>query len=98
MKMISMKRTEADKRGDKMENAPMSSMAADYPYGLVIHMDKDELDKIGMKQLPGIGTEIPMEILVKVTSVRQSATENKEETSVDFQITDISIDTESEKE
>ena len=54
-------------------------------------MDKDELDKLGMKQLPSIGTEIPMHILVKVTSVHQSATEYNENTSVDFQVTDIGI-------
>ena len=54
-------------------------------------MDKDELDKLGMKQVPGIGTEMPMHILVKVTSVRQSATEDEEHTSVDFQVTDIGI-------
>ncbi|HZD27234.1 MAG TPA: hypothetical protein VE251_00895 [Xanthobacteraceae bacterium] len=97
-KLISMKRSAADKRKDQGEVAPISSIAPDYPYGLTIHMDGDELDKLGFKDLPDVGTEIPMEILVKVTCVRQSASDNPgqgyyEQRCVDFQITDMAVDT-----
>lgn len=92
MKMVSMMRTASDKRGDKMSNAPIEATQPDYPYGLVLHLEKDEIDKLGMKQLPGIGTEMPMHVLLRVTRVSQSAAEGADEqTSVDLQITDIGI-------
>lgn len=92
-KMVSMKRTPEDKRGDKMEAVSMGAMAPDYPYGLCIRLDKEELDKLGMKQLPAVGTEMPLEVNVKVTRVSQSAAEGADDqTNVELQITDIGID------
>lgn len=95
-KMVSMKRTPADMRGDKMAGPSIESTAPDYPYGLCIHMDKDELDKLGITELPKVGTEMMFECKVKVTRISQSASEaadgSNEYTSVDFQITDIGIE------
>ena len=96
VKMVSMKRSEADRRKDMGEPAPLEAMAPDYPWGLCINMDGDELDKLGMKELPQVGTVMPMQVLVKVTSVSQSASEGRgeeydESRRVSFQITDIGI-------
>ena len=91
-KLASMKRTPEDMRQDQGEPAPIDAMAPDYPYGLCIHLDKDELDKLGMKELPEVGTEMPLRALVKVTRVSQSAVEGRdEETSIDLQITDLGV-------
>lgn len=91
-KMISMKRTPADKRGDKLQTSPAEAMAPDYPWGLCLHMDREELDKLGMKDLPKVGTEMTITAKVKVTRVSQSAVEGaNEESSVDMQITDIAL-------
>ena len=96
VKMVSMKRSAADKKKDAGENAPMTSIAPDYPYGLCIRLDGDELDKLGMKELPQVGTEIPITVKAKVTRVSQSAadTGNKEYDEmrcVELQITDMAI-------
>lgn len=97
-KMISMKRTAADKRGDKMINSPVEATAPDYPYGLCIHLDKDELDKLGIKDLPNIGSTLNLEVIVKVTRISQSAADDADEqTSIDMQITDIGIDSDSDE-
>lgn len=91
-KLVSMKRTPEDRRKDAGEAAPIEALAPDYPYGLCIHMDGDELDKVGMKELPAVGTEIPITVRVKVTRVSQSAVEGAdEERSIDLQITDMAI-------
>ncbi len=91
-KLASMKRTPEDRRKDMGEPAPIDAMAPDYPYGLCIHLDKDELDKLGMKELPKVGTEMPISAIVKVTRVSQSAVEGADEqTSIDLQITDMGI-------
>lgn len=86
-----MKRSAEDKRGDKMMNAPLEATAADYPYGLCIHLDRDELDKLGIKSLPAVGATMTMAGMVKVTRVSQSATGDDEYTSVDLQITDLGV-------
>lgn len=92
-KLYSMKRSEKDKRTDMGETAPITSIAADYPYGLCIHLDKDELDKIGIKELPEVGGSYPMRAMVTVTCVRQAAMSGRdEETSVDLQITDMALE------
>lgn len=97
-KMVSMKRSPSDKRGDKMETAPCEAIEPDYPWGLCVHMDKDELDKLGITDLPKIGTEMMIEAKVKVTRISQSAAESAdgsdEYTSVDLQITDIGLEDE----
>ena len=93
-KLISMKRTPEDKREDAGEAAPMEAMAPDYPWGLCIHLDKDELDKLGMKDLPKIGATMALTAKVTVTRVSQSASsspEAYEQTSVDLQITDMTL-------
>lgn len=91
-KLISMKRSAKDKRKDAGSCAPMEAMAPDYPWGLVIHLDKDEIDKLGMKKLPGISSEFGLHVKVKITRINQSAAENAEDqTSVDLQITDMAV-------
>ena len=91
-KMISMKRSKEDKRADKLEHAPMEATAPDYPWGLCLHMDGDEMDKLGIKTMPKVGDEMVIVCKVCVTRTAQSASEytNGEETkSIDLQITDI---------
>ena len=58
MKMVSLKRTPEDMRKDAGEPASIEAIAPDYPYGTVIHLDKDELDKLKISALPKIGDEM----------------------------------------
>jgi hypothetical protein len=95
-KMVSMKRTMEDRRHDAGEGPGIEAVAPDYPYGLCIRLEGDELDRLGMKQLPQVGTEIPITIKVKVTRVSQSAADNgegeyDEMRCVELQITDMAI-------
>ena len=91
-KLISMKRSEKDKREDAGEAAPMEAIAPDYPWGLCLHLDKDELDKLGITELPEVGTNMSLEAKITVTRVSQSASsgpEAEEYTSIDLQVTDM---------
>lgn len=94
-KLVSMKRTPKDKREDKLNQAPMEAMAPDYPWGLCIHLDKDELEKLGIKKLPDVGVEVTITAKGRVTRITQSASDGAKGTedysSVDYQITDLSI-------
>lgn len=95
LKLMSMKRTPADKRSDQGEPAAVTDMAPDFPWGLVINMDKDELDKAGITDLPDVGSTAMMHCKVVVTRVSQSASTGpgaEEETSASFQITDLAFE------
>lgn len=91
MKPVSMKREKDDE--DDYSTAPIEAMAPDYPYGLCIHLGPQELKKLGMKELPQVGTEFPLAGVVKVTRTEQSAAEGEREESrsVTLQITDLAV-------
>ena len=93
-KLVSMKRTKEDKRGDQLETAPAEAMVPDFPWGLCIHLDKDELEKLGIKEPPKVGTVLMLAAKVQVTRVSQSASTDRggeEQRSVDLQITDLGL-------
>lgn len=79
IKMVSMKRTPEDKREDMGEPASIEAIAPDFPWGLCINMDYDELEKLGMKELPQVGSQFGMHIKVQVTMCRKSPVEGVEE-------------------
>lgn len=97
-KLVSMKRSAKDKRKDMGEPCGVEAMAPDYPWGLCVNMDGDELDKLGLKTMPNVGAEFTMTAVVKVTSVNQSASESKKKGEYDesrritLQITDLALD------
>lgn len=89
--LVSMKLTAKQKKGT--EQAPMEATMPDYDWGLVIHMEKASLDKLGMKTLPGIGDEFTLYAKVKVTRVSESASDDGgDEKSVNLQITDMELE------
>lgn len=94
--MISMKRSKADKAEDKQ--APIESISPDYPWGLCIHLDGDEMDKLGIKVMPAVGSEMVLVCKVKVTRTAQSAseyTQGDDTRCIDLQITDIGFEEQS---
>jgi hypothetical protein len=67
-----------------------------YPYGLSIHLDDDTLAKLGLADLPKVGSNLVAQITVTVTGTSQRATQSGKEgetlrTCVDLQITDMDI-------
>lgn len=100
-KLVSMKRTKDDKRGDNMPTAPMDAIEPDYPWGLVLHLDKDELAKLGVKELPKPGVKFTIQAKVSVTRASQEATAERggeDRRSLDLQITDMALSAGGEKE
>lgn len=69
-----------------------------YPYGLQLYLDDDTLKKLGITDLPKVGTSMLAQITVKVTGTSQRATQSSKEgesetmrTCVDLQITDMDL-------
>jgi hypothetical protein len=89
-KLVDMQYTKAEMKAEAKEMC-MGEPSA-YPWGLCLHLEKEELDKLGIKALPQIGSEIHFGAIAKVTSVNQSAREGQDEnTSVALQITMLAI-------
>lgn len=75
---------------------PSDDTLPKYPYGLSIYLDDDALKKLGITDLPKVGTSMPATITVTVTGTSQRATQSSREgeqmrTCVDLQITDMDI-------
>lgn len=67
-----------------------------YPYGLSLYLDDDTLKKLGITDLPKVGTSMPATITIIVTGTSQRATQSGKggeamHTCVDLQITDMDI-------
>lgn len=76
MKTMDMKRSKAHMK----EMATPSPVNEDpYPYGLRIRLDKEDIKKLGMSELPEVGHEFEMHAMAKVTSVNASASEGSDE-------------------
>jgi hypothetical protein len=72
---------------------PTASDAPKYPWGLSICLNDDSLDKLGVKTLPAVGTEVTIVAKATVAATRESATEGDgSQASMDLQITDMQID------
>lgn len=68
----------------------------DYPYGLCVRLGKDELTKLGIKGLPAVGDSFMIEAKSFVKTVSASAGEGGDYASVELQITDMGLDSDSE--
>jgi hypothetical protein len=94
-KMVDLKRDAEDTESGE-DAMPMEK--GSYPYGCCISLDKDELDKLGIKVLPTVGREVHIVAVGKVTRVSQSASEVPggidEQTGISIQIMMMSADVE----
>ena len=88
--LINMENTPAE--AQQMTN-PTAADAPKYPWGLNICLNDDSLDKLGVKTLPAVGTEVTIVAKATVAATRESATEGGDaQASMDLQITDMQID------
>lgn len=66
--------------------------AAKFPWGLCIRLEQAELDKLGMRQLPGVDQEVHIVAVGVVTGVNSNQrTGDKPQTSVAIQITGLQV-------
>lgn len=76
----------------KKQNSPVALSDQDrYPYGTRLDLNKDSLDKLGIKELPAVGTTMMIEAKVTVIATRQTAREDDTTRSLELQITDMDV-------
>lgn len=94
--MKSMKITKEDrKKLKKQYEVPIAE--ENYPYGLELHLEEMSISKMGMNELPKLGTEMTLMAKVKVESASESESRNGKRRSLRLQITDMELTQKQEK-
>ncbi|NYT45135.1 hypothetical protein H0A64_09905 [Alcaligenaceae bacterium] len=93
--MISMKTSE--KRSATLL-AEVEADTPEYPYGLRINLDDDSLKKLGITELPEVGTTMTLQARVEVVSVSQHESDNGKHRDMSLQITDMTLEASNTKD
>lgn len=82
------------KRAPREDADEMAMEEPDYPWGLRVRLNDEELDKLGMADLPAVGAEMQLMAKVSVVSVAQHEDDSKDgkHRDVELQITDMGLD------
>lgn len=97
MNLVSMKRDKEEKHDEKACDPCVSSDPPDYPYGARLYLEEDQLEKLGLKELPPAGTVLRLEGLGGVIGVREEQRDGKISRSLEIQITDLGLEAGPEK-
>lgn len=74
------------------QEVSIEAAAPKYPWGLCVTLNNDALKKLNIDKLPEIGSKMRLIAEVEVSAVRAySAQQGESDTSVDLQITDMSL-------
>jgi hypothetical protein len=94
-KMVDMLETpKQEQTGYAAPAMPMVDNKPRYPYGLCICLNEESMEKLGIDELPEVGTMIHGMFMAKVTSVRANATEENTSKGMDLQITHLALEDE----
>lgn len=94
MAMTNMAMT-AEEAAEYAGGAPVATNPGDgpkYPWGLCIDLNDEVLKKLGITELPAVGTVFVIEAQAKVTSMNQSEQiDGDKEGRISLQITDMAV-------
>lgn len=90
MTLTNMKLTPAEAKESDVCCDPGTSGPA-YPYGLCLYLDNESLAKLGITDLPDVGTRLTLHAIVEVTSNSQRQTQDGKTVNMDLQITDMEL-------
>lgn len=94
MKLVSMERTAKEKKAerDKYSATVPGDSGPDYPYGTRIRLEKAEIEKLGLTDLPAVGEEMTVTAKVCVTMVEENYSKTNERCTVELQITEMGLE------
>lgn len=84
-KLVDMKRSKPDEEAGEYA-MPAGADGSQYPYGLCISLEGEDLRKLGISKMPAVGTELHMIAVGMVTSANQPV-DDPEEARISIQIT-----------
>lgn len=77
-------------------SAGLAPMSIEYPYGLRITLCEEELDKLGIEELPAAGEEVEIHARGKVVVSRMEGGEESQ--SIEIQICELDVGLEGDEE
>lgn len=93
MALVDLKMSKKDMAA---EASPVGEQSQ-YPWGVCLTLDTDELKKLGVKELPRVGDEYHIEAVGEVTTVSESDSPSGEVRSVRIQIQMMEIENEGQE-
>lgn len=97
-KLVDMKRTKAEAKAEAAEYNSISGQP-EYPWGLQIRLEDEELTKLGITNLPDVGSGMTLTINVEVQSATETKMANgKTDRCVCLQITQLGVDAADQEE
>ena len=89
--LVSLKKTKAEKKtGPQLASVPGGG--DDYSYGTRLSLGKDELEKLGIKDMPKVGTKFKLEAECEVVSVSANAGKDHDSRDLGLQITAMCLE------
>lgn len=94
MKLVSLKRTAAEKKKEKDRyNTAIPSSGDDYGYGLCISLDKSALEKLGLKPSSfDVGDAVSFEGRGVIRALRQDKSSSYDSSNVEIQVQSIGVE------
>jgi hypothetical protein len=92
MKLVSMKRSD-EAKDDAMECKPCQGDMPDYPWGVRLNLDEEQLSQLGIGPMPTAGAVVLIEAKGMVTGMREEHIDGKLRRGLEIQITELGLDT-----
>ena len=92
--MVSLKKSAEQKKKEKanMSGPVMAGTGDEYDYGTRLQLNKDLLERLGIKELPKVGDKFSVEAVAEVVSVSQNSGKDSENREVSLQLTDMKVE------
>lgn len=87
-------------KAEAKEESGVEPYLPKYPYGLTLYLNDETLEKLGMTEMPKVGSVLQLQAMVTVTGTSQRAQQTEKESGepdetttscVDLQITDMDL-------
>ncbi len=90
MKLVSMKRSKAEMTKD--DSSALSDEQPDFPWGLRITLNDEQIKALGIKALPAVGAKCAIEATGMIQSVSDESVDGGESNQrIEIQLTDMAI-------
>jgi hypothetical protein len=92
-KLVSMKLPQPEKKRTEEVMYPTHAGGPEYPYGLQVSLETEQLAKLGVTKLPDVGATMTLTAKVEVCSVSQYESRDDEQPrrTLSLQITDLAL-------
>jgi len=92
MKLVSMKTAPSEEAADKgSECCAGEYKEPDYPWGLRLRLEDDQLKALGLASLPPVGAPMELHALARVISVSEEQVDGKAKRCMELQVTDLGL-------